>query len=143
MTFALATTQSIGGVAGTASAVTYTIFGDEIGIADSFGILAQGQLPISAAALYTVGALKQAIIKTILLANTTNSSVNVVLYANGILPANQIISIPIPAGGEAVIADDGFHVHDANGALLTVGSSSASGSAKNYSARVYARNRWR
>lgn len=82
--------NTIQGVAGTAAAVTYTIFGT---VTSSSGgqVLAQGQLPNSAAALYTVPAGTKASINLIILANSTGSIVSgVVLYVNGTTTANQI-----------------------------------------------------
>lgn len=122
MSLTLAATQSIGGMAGTGTAVTYTLLGDEItGTTDAFKVLAQGQLPTSAAALYTATGVT-ALVKTILLANTTASVVNVTLYINGTAAANQVASLPIPANGEAFWSDSGWVVMDSSGALLqTVG----------------------
>lgn len=140
----LAASDSIQASAGTGAAVTSTLFGDEISAGvDAFKILDQRQLPLTTpAVLYTPGGTKSAIVKKWLLANTTSSIVVVTLYLNGTAAANQIASLPIPPNGEVVLADDGWHVYDANGALLTVGSSTST-TAKNYSARVYARLTWR
>lgn len=82
--------NTIQGVAGTAAAVTYTIFGT---VTSSSGgqVLAQGQLPNSTAALYTVPAGTKATINLIILANSTGSLVSgVILYVNGTTAANQI-----------------------------------------------------
>lgn len=82
--------NTIQGVAGTATAVTYTIFGT---VTSSSGgqVLAQGQLPNSTAALYTVPAGTKATVNLIILANSTGSIVNgVILYVNGTAAANQI-----------------------------------------------------
>lgn len=120
MSLALATGQTIGGSAGTAAAVTYTMFGDEIvGTTDAYKVLAQGQLSTSAAALYTTPASTQALVKTILLANTTASPITVTLYVNGTAVTNQIATIPIPSNGEAVWGEDGWQVQDGNGRIMT------------------------
>lgn len=139
----LAASDSLQASAGTATAVTSTIFGDEITAGlDAFKILDQRQLPLTTPALlYTPGGAKSAIVKKWLLANTTSSTVNVTLYLNGAAAANQIGSFPIPPNGEAVLADDGWHIYDANGAVLTVGSST-SATAKNYASRYLARQIW-
>jgi hypothetical protein len=116
----LTSTDSIQAVAGTATAVTSTISGDEISAGvDTYKILDQRQLPTSAASLYTPGGTKNALIKTWLLANTTASSVTVTLYLNGTAAANQIAKIPIPANGEAMFAGDGWRVFDGNGSFQT------------------------
>jgi hypothetical protein len=116
----LNSTDSIQAVAGTATAVTSTISGDEINAGvDTFKILDQRQLPTSAASLYTPGGSKNALIKTWLLANTTASSVTVTLYLNGSAAANQIAKIPIPANGEAMYAGEGWRVFDGNGSFQT------------------------
>lgn len=141
---ALAASDSIQASAGTGAAVTSTIFGDEISAGvDAFKVLDQRQLPLTTpSVLYTPGGAKSAIIKRWLLCNTTSSNVVVTLYINGTAAANQIASFPIPPNGEALLGDDGWHVYDANGNLLTTGSATAT-TAKNYSARVYARLTWR
>lgn len=82
--------NTIQGVAGTATAVTYTIFGT---VTSSSGgqVLAQGQLPNSTGALYTVPAGTKATVNLIILANSTGSIVSgVILYVNGTTAANQI-----------------------------------------------------
>lgn len=82
--------NTIQGVAGTAAAVTYTIFGT---VTSSSGgqVLAQGQLPNSTAALYTVPAGTKASVNLIILANSTGSIVSgVILYVNGTAATNQI-----------------------------------------------------
>lgn len=140
----LASSDSIQASAGTGAAVTSTILGDEISAGvDAYKVLDQRQLPLTTpAVLYTPGGARSALVKKWLLANTTSSIVVVTLYLNGAAAANQIASFPIPPNGEALLADDGWHVYDANGALLSTGSSTAT-TAKNYSARVYSRITWR
>jgi hypothetical protein len=118
----LAATNTLAGVAGTGSAITYTIFGMTLlSGAETFAILAQGQLGSSASTLYTVSASTTAFIKQIILANTTGSSVSgVILFANGTGAGNQITgSILIPANGTVMIDDDGMAVYDQNGSLLS------------------------
>ena len=118
MTITLATAATIAGVAATASAVTYTIFGDEVGAsADSFKVLAQGQLGTSAATLYTAPASTATITKTIVLANTTASTVAVTMYVGGTTAANSIGNLNIPGNGEAMWAGDGWKLLDGNSAV--------------------------
>lgn len=104
-----------------ATAITYTFFGDEFasGTTDSFKVLAQGQLPTSAAALYTVPATTQTIVKAMQLFNTTGAIVNFTLYVNGAVAANSIGSINIPANGTAIWESNGWTVRDVNGATFT------------------------
>lgn len=124
MTLTLAAAGTIQGVAGSASAVTCTIFGDEItaGPVNTFKKLDQRQLAASAGVLYTVPASTATIIKSIILANTTASTVAVTLYTDGAAAANSIGSLNIPANGEAIWGGDGWKVLDANGGMLTTNS---------------------
>ena len=116
----LAATNTIAGVAGTATAVTYSIFGMTLlsGV-ETYSILAQDQLATSAGTLYTVAASTTAFIKQIILVNATGSVVTgVALFANGTAAGNQITgTIMIPANGTVMIDDDGLAVYDANGSL--------------------------
>jgi hypothetical protein len=101
VTLTLAATQSIAGVAGTASAITITLFGDEItGTTDAFRVLYQGTMPTSVAAIYTATSV-QAIVKAISLQNVTAGAVTVSLYVNGTAGTNQIWGATIPANGSA------------------------------------------
>lgn len=118
----LAATNTIGGIAGTASVITYSIFGMTLlSGAETYAVLAQGQLSNSAGTLYTVAASTTAFIKQIMLVNTTGSPVTgVILYINGTSAGNQITgSILIPANGTVMIDDDGMAVYDQNGSLLS------------------------
>lgn len=120
--------QTLRGKAGTASAVTYTIIGDEVsGGADSFKTLAQGQLSDSVATLYTVPGSTAALIKTIFLSNTTASNVGAInFFIGGSAAANQIITILIPANGSAIY-DGTWHIFDGSGNLQYVGGTGPSG----------------
>lgn len=118
MTLALTTASTIQGVAGSASAVTYTITGDEVTTADSFKKLAQGQLPAVAGVLYTVPGSTQSVVKAIVLVNTTGAGVAVTMYVDGTVAANSIGSFTIPAGGSATW-NGVWNLRDANGAALT------------------------
>lgn len=117
----LAATNTLAGKATTATAITYTVYGDEIGTTDTFKVLAQGQLPNSATTLYTVPASTQTLIKEIQLANTTASPVSgIVLYVNGVAAGNQIFAgMTIPANGSASYCEGLFRVFDATGLIIS------------------------
>jgi hypothetical protein len=126
MTLSLAATNTIQGVTtAAATAITYTIFGDEVSAttnADAFKVLAQGQLPTSAAALYTVPASTATIVKTMVFTNTTAAGVTFTAYVNGSAAANSIGQMTIPPNGEAVWTSTGWNMRDANGATPTTAS---------------------
>lgn len=118
----LAATNTISGVAGTATAITYSIFGlTLLSGAETYAVLAQGQLATSAGTLYTVPGSTTAFVKQFILVNATSSAVNgIILYVNGTAAGNQITgTISIPANGTAMIDDDGLAVYDANGSKLS------------------------
>jgi hypothetical protein len=122
---------TIGGIAGTSSAITYTIFGMTLlSGAETYSVLAQGQMTTSAATLYTVPVSTTAFIKQIVLVNTTVSAVTGnIIYANGTTAPFQITgSFTIPANGTAVMDDGGLHVFDTNGNLFTTAALSFSAS---------------
>ncbi len=131
MSIALATGDTITGVAGSATSITFTITGDEIAAgADAFKVLAQGQLPSSIGTLYTVPASTEAIVKGIHLVNVTAGTVTASLAIKGTAAANQILPpISILAGGFAVLGDDGWHVYNDQGQALGVGATGATGAA--------------
>lgn len=123
----LATTDIIRGVAGTATAVTYTIIGMELNTStnvETYRVLAQGQLPSSSGALYTVPATTAAFIKTIILTNATSSNVagiylNVCIAGAAAAAANQILSnLTLSAYGTAVFNQDGWKTTDTNGNIM-------------------------
>lgn len=118
MTMTLTAAGTIAGVAASASTVTYTIFGDEVGTADSFKKLAQGQLPAAAATVYTVPGATQSIVKTIVLDNNGVTAQLVSMYIDGTAATNRIGSFTIPAGGNATWTAAGWAMHDTTGALL-------------------------
>jgi hypothetical protein len=129
MSLTLATGETIRGLGGAATSITYTIFGDEIAAGvDAFKVLAQGQLPSSIGTLYTVPASTAAIVKTIHLANPTAGTVTAELTVNGTAAANVILPpISILAGGYAVFADDGWKIYNDQGQLLSVGAQGIQG----------------
>ncbi len=129
----LAGTNTIAGIAGTTTAITYTITGAEVTTGTpTYKVLAQGQLATSASTIYTVPAAPAtALVKTIHLANVTGSAVaGVALYVNGTSAGNRISgSFTIPANGWATVDADGWRIYDANGALKTSGDPGPTGPA--------------
>jgi hypothetical protein len=68
----LAATDILAGVAGTATAITYTLTGMELNAGvEAYKVLAQGQLPNSVGTLYTAPSSTQTFIKSLTLANAT------------------------------------------------------------------------
>lgn len=107
----LATGNTIQGVAGTATAITYTLSGVEVnGTTLTYKVLAQGQLAAAAAAIYTVPASNIAMVKTLILTNATATQVTgIYLYVNGVAAANQIAGpITMPAGSTIVLDQNGW-----------------------------------
>lgn len=128
----LAAAGTLAGVAGTATAVTMTVFGDEIlAGADTFKKLYQGQLPNAAATLYTVPASTQGLIKSIFLVNTTASAVTVTLYVDGTAASNQVFAVTLPANGTATYDTNGWQILSSLGVLQV---SSGGAGALKYSA---------
>lgn len=119
----LAATDTLSGVAGTATAVTYSVYGDDITTSgDAFKLLAQGQFASAVGTIVPApGAGHQYIIKEILIANATASAVSgVKVYANGTLAANQLVTINLVANGSATYTmDDGWRVYDGSGQNIT------------------------
>lgn len=115
----LETAQTLRGLAGSASAITYTIEGMELASGvEVYKTLAQGQLAATVGTLYTVPSSTQAFIKSIHLANTTGADVTgVKLLVGGTAAGNQITgSLTIPANGWATFGENGWNVYSATGA---------------------------
>lgn len=124
----LETAATLRGKAGTASAITYTVYGDAKTTSDSYQTLAQGQLSNSTTTLYTVPASTQALIASISLRNTTASPVTgVVFYINGTAATNQIIQLTIPADGSATYSKGSWQIYGSDGILLTTVGGAAGG----------------
>lgn len=115
----LAATETLRGVAGSASAITYTVTGDEKTTSNAYKVLAQGQLPSSAGTLYTAPGSTAALIQRIMLANTTAGAVTVSLYINGTAAGNLIVSLSVPANGSAMFTHQGWRVLDSSGVPVT------------------------
>lgn len=117
--FTLAAADTIAGIAGTATAISYALFGMELSAAgvETYKKLAQGQMGLAAATLYTAPATTQTFVKSIHLANATaNDVTGVALFLNGTAAANQVTGLfTIPGNGWAVCEEDGWRVYDANG----------------------------
>lgn len=123
----LAAADTLSGVAGTTTAITYSIYGMEYASSvETFKRLAQGQLPTSVGTLYTVPSSTQTFVKEMRFANATGSAVaGVIIYNGGTAAANQITqSLTIPANGLLIINDNGMEVTDASGNLQASGANS-------------------
>lgn len=117
------------GKAGTATAITVTISSDSVSSGvNTYQNTQPSQLGTGATTLLTAGSSATVLISDIHLANTTSSAVTgVILYIGGSAAANQIISLNIPANGEAIYTNDGWKIFDANGNLQTATTSTSSG----------------
>lgn len=118
----LGSTNTLQGIAGTSTAITYSVFGMTLNSGvETYAVLGQGQLSTSAGALYTVPGSTTAFIKQVVLANSTSSNVTgIALYVNGTSASNQITgTFSIPANGTAMLDDDGLAVYDQNGSKLS------------------------
>jgi hypothetical protein len=117
----LAATDILAGVAGTATAITYTLTGMELNAGvEAYKVLAQGQLPNSVGTLYTAPSSTQTFIKSLTLANATGSDVSgIKIFLTGTTAGKQITgSLTIPANGWATYEEDGWRVYDATGHVL-------------------------
>lgn len=73
---------------------------------DTYKVLSQTQVPAAAAAQYTVPGATQAIVRSIVLVNTTGAGVTVSLYVNGSANSNKILdTYTIPANQKIAIND--------------------------------------
>jgi hypothetical protein len=73
---------------------------------DNYKRLSQSQLPAAAAAQYTVPGATQAIIRSIILVNTTGSPVTVSLFVGGSASSNKILdTYSIPANTRVTLND--------------------------------------
>jgi hypothetical protein len=141
----LAPGETIAGIAAAATSITYTIFGMELNAGvESYKILAQGQLPSSAAVLYTAPAGSQIFVKSLHLTNTTGASVGgVKLFKLGTTAANQITgSFSIPANGWATYEEDGWKVYNNAGEQLITGITASGGGGAGTRAFPYKSGNW-
>lgn len=116
--------NTLQGLAGTASAVTYTVFGLTTSSGTpNYAVLAQGQLGTSNAILYTVPYGGSTFVTLISLANTTATAVSgVSLGINGTsaTASNLVLSsVTIPANGSLTYQSGGLAIRDVNGNLPT------------------------
>jgi hypothetical protein len=75
-------------------------------LTDTYKVLSQTQLPNAAAAQYTVPAATQAIVRAIVLVNTTAGPITVSLFVNGSGAGNKILdTYSIPANTRIVLND--------------------------------------
>lgn len=118
----LAAADTLGGVAQTAAKVTCTVFGMELNAGtETYKALAQLQLAIAAATIYTAPASTVAFVRSILVVNTDAAATNTFqLFRGGLAAANAITpNIMLPAGGGACYEDgQGWVVFDNQGQLL-------------------------
>ena len=127
---ALGASQALEGVATNATEVNYTIGGLLMSnasppVANTYEVLAQGQLPSSAGSLYNPGGSATALISYISLFNTDAIAQTVSLFLTGAAAANTVATFNIPAGGWAEYDGNGWTVYNSSGvagALPTVSS---------------------
>ncbi len=121
-TLTVSPSVTLQGVAGTGTAITYTISGvEQQGTIQTPKTLAQGQLPTSTGILYTAPTGITAYVSSISLVNATGSAVSgVKVFVGGSAATNQVLnSLTIPANGQALYNGSGWTVTDGNGALQT------------------------
>jgi hypothetical protein len=114
----LAAGDTIAGVAGTATSVTYSLFGMEFNAGtETYKKLAQGQLGTSAATIYTAAASTTVFLEEARLANATSTAVaGVILYAGGTDSREPDYWVfTIPANGTCIINRSGMAVLDSSG----------------------------
>lgn len=119
----LATADTIAGVAQSAATVTFTLFGMELnGATETYKVLFQGQLPAAAATQYTAPASNIALIRKMVLVNTSASLTQTFqLFRGGTAQANAITPVlTLPPSGMAIYVDgEGWKVFDSAGNLMT------------------------
>ena len=116
----------LAGVAGTASAITITVTGVSVNIStgvETFGNLYQGQLPASAATLFTVTTGQAYIIKTISVTNSTGSSVTgIQLFLSGTGGANSLVRpLALDAGNTLTFSENGWSATNNLGQTIIAG----------------------
>lgn len=104
----LAAGGTLQGSAGTASAITWTVFGtQQASSVEAYGPLGNGVLTGTATALITAPASNADLITAIVLENTTGSDVpNVNLYVNGSASSNQFSSFTVPANNTCTFTNE-------------------------------------
>lgn len=115
----LAPNDTIRGVAGAATAITYLVTGalTPNPKVRQFRQLAQGQLPASAGVIFTAPAAESAFIHEIILVNPTATPEAVTLYQSGAGAGNVFGSFTLGAGCTATYNKAGWRVLDVNGRL--------------------------
>ena len=118
----LGANQALEGFSTDANEVTFTITGATITpgtppTAANYEVLAQGQMPASAAAIYNPGAGNYALISSIHLFSNNLASAEVVsLFVEGTASANAIATLTIPPAGFATYEDGhSWQVYTAGG----------------------------
>lgn len=121
---ALGASQALEGVATNATTVTYTVGGLLMSnasppVANTYEVLAQGQLAASAGSIYNPGGSATALISSIILFNTGGTTQTVSLYMEGTAGSNQIYTGSIPAGGWAQYEDgNGWSMYSSSGLVV-------------------------
>lgn len=119
------------GLAGTGAAITFTLFGCEVDQVGNFDnkILAQGQLGVADAAMYTVPAGMSASVTGIHLCNTSALAVSGIALAalgSAATAGFQLLSsLTIPANGVAIYVDGRLNVYDSGGNLYQTSTSTS------------------
>lgn len=136
----LDTGQILSGKADSNLVINYNIEPDLITTTDNFAP-AHGQLSSSVATIFTSTG-GQTNIKSMTFFNTIASTVIVTIYKIGTASSDILKVLKIPANGSAGYEGGlGFYVAGSDGIVQT--SSTSSVTAKNYSARTFARITWR
>lgn len=116
------TGSTLNGKAGTATAVTYTIFGDRKSTTNNYEIVGQGQLASSTGALLTtspVAASTSLLISSMTFQETTGNPVTgIVLYVGGTGAGNQVVRFSLVANGSATYANGEWTAYDSGGGIL-------------------------
>lgn len=132
--------QTLSGKADSNLVINFNIESDLITTTDNFAPT-HGQLSSSTATLLTSTG-GQTNIKSMTFFNTIASVVVVTLYKIGTGTSDVFKVLRLPASGSAGYEDGlGFYVAGSDGIVQTTSSSATA--AKNYSARVFARNTWK
>lgn len=129
----LAATNTLRAVAGSASAVTLTVFGTEItGITEVSKVLYQNQLPAATTSIYTAPGGAVTLIKSITAVNLKNVDTTFQLFVNGTTTNTAITTvITLPPFTAADYDDMGWVIRGYQGQILT--ETSASFQDANYS----------
>ena len=115
--------DTLAGVAGTATAITVTVTGVSATVStgvETLGKLYQGQLPNAAATLFTVPVGQAYVIKTISITNSIGSSVSgVQIFLSGTAGTNSLVGpLTLQSHSTITFSENGWATTDANGQIL-------------------------